>query len=257
VPLPLVERSKEEITRLIKRKVEKIEEVANCRQINIRMSGKRIEVELNVTLSGNPRLEDTHWIALDIEKAVKSVVPHARVTINTEPVGNNRESLWRLVKEIAEGATGSRGVHNIHIQKIDGKLGIDLHLEVSANMTVKQAHSISEEVESKMKKANPNIAEITVHIESATERVLRELTGVEAELESYIQHVASNYPEIKRVYGIRIRKAGDLLHVVLSCNFDPNIEIRKAHEISSKLEQEIRKAYPKIARIDIHEEPAQ
>jgi divalent metal cation (Fe/Co/Zn/Cd) transporter len=123
-------------------------------------------------------------------------------------------------------------------------------------MTVKQAHDVSDEVERKIKEANPKITEITVHIESATERVLREQTGVETELESYIQHLANSFPEIKSVSRIKIRRVGDVLHLVLSCIFDPNIEIKKAHKVSSKLEQEIKKACPKITRIDVHEEPA-
>jgi len=32
--------------------------------------------------------------------------------------------------------------------------------------------------------------------------------------------------------------------------------MKKAHEISSKLENAIRSAYPNIVRIDVHEEPA-
>jgi ferrous-iron efflux pump FieF len=69
--------------------------------------------------------------------------------------------------------------------------------------------------------------------------------------------VAERFPEIKQVHGIEVRKVGDSLHVVLRCHFDPNISMKKAHEISNSLEREIRDAYPRIARIDVHEEPAE
>ena len=88
------------------------------------------------------------------------------MTIHTEPTGNGHQNIWDLFKEISEETQGSRGVHNIHIQKIDGNFGVDLHLEVSANMTVKQAHDVSDEVERKIKEADPKITEITIHIES-------------------------------------------------------------------------------------------
>jgi divalent metal cation (Fe/Co/Zn/Cd) transporter len=256
LPLPLVERSEEEIAQMIRKRVEAIKDVRGYHQLNVRMTGKRFYVEMHVLLDSNLRFEDTHKIASDIEREVKSVVPNARVTIHTEPFGGSRESIWKLVKDVAEEVPGSRGVHNIHIQEIDGKLYVDLHLEVSANMTVKQAHEVSDHVERKIKAANQDISEITVHIESASDRISRELTGVEADLESYIEHVAARFPEIKRVHGIEIRKIGDNLHVVLRCHFDPNINMKKAHEISNSLEREIRGAYPRIARIDVHEEPA-
>jgi divalent metal cation (Fe/Co/Zn/Cd) transporter len=256
MPLPLIERSEREIAEAVKKKIESIKDVKGHHQLTVHNTGKRAYIEMHVLLDSNLTFEETHRIASLIETEVKSVVPNARVTIHTEPVGEGHEDLWELVKEIAEGTHGSRGVHNIHIQNIDGKLCLDLHLEVSANITVKQAHDVSEEVEQKIKEAKPSIAEITVHIETATERILREQTGVETELESYIQHLSERFPEIKNVSGVKIRKVGDVLHVVLNCTFDADIEIGKAHEVTKELEQEIRKVNPKITRIDVHEEPA-
>lgn len=256
MPIPLVERSQEEISRIIKRKVEGIEGVRGYRQLNVRMTGKRFYVEMRVSLDNNLGLEDAHKIALSIEREVKSLVPNARVNVHTEPFEGRREGIWGLVKEIAEGVPGSRGVHNIHIQKIDGKICIDLHLEVSANMTVKQAHEVADQVESRIKAANPSISEITVHMESASDRISRELTGVETELEDSIEHLANSFPEIKCVQGIKIRRVGNNLHLELRCKFDPDITMKKAHEISNKLEEAIRSSYPNVARIDVHEEPA-
>jgi divalent metal cation (Fe/Co/Zn/Cd) transporter len=251
-----VERSEKEIAQIIKKRVEAIPAVKGYHQLSVRITGKRFYVDMHVLLDKNLSFEDTHKIASDIEREVKGVVPNARVTIHTEPLGGSRESIWRLVRDIAEGVPGSRGVHNIHIQEIDGKLCVDLHLEVSANMTVKQSHEVSEQVETRIKVAIPNISEVTVHMESASERISRELTGVETEMESFIEHVAERFPEIKHVHGIEIRRVGDNLHVVMQCHFDPNINMEKAHEISNNLEREIRSAYPRVARIDVHEEPA-
>jgi divalent metal cation (Fe/Co/Zn/Cd) transporter len=255
LPLPLVERSKEEIARTIKRKVEGMKSVRDCEIIRLRLSGKRVSVAMEVLLDTNTSLEDAHRISADIERVVRNEYPNARVSVQTAPIGNAQDSIWKLVKEIAEAAPGSRGVHNIHVQRIDGKLCIDLHLEVSANMTVKQAHDVADQVEEKIRMVNPKISEVTVHIESASDRIARELAGVETELESYIDHLAQQLPEIKEVSQIRIRKFSDNTHLVLKCRFDPNLSIKKAHEVTIKLENRIRSAFPNITRIDIHEEP--
>jgi divalent metal cation (Fe/Co/Zn/Cd) transporter len=122
-------------------------------------------------------------------------------------------------------------------------------------MTVKQAHEVADQVEKRIMKADSNISEVTVHIESASERVSREMAGVETELESYVTHLAEKFPNIKDVCSVEIRKIGDVVHLVLRCHFDANLSIQKAHTISSQLEKEIRSAFPKITRIDVHEEP--
>jgi divalent metal cation (Fe/Co/Zn/Cd) transporter len=256
LPLPLVERSERAIAHMIRRKVEGLKGVKDVRQVTARVSGKRLDVNMLVSLQDEIEGEDPHKISLLIEREVMREFPDARVTINTGPVGNVQDNVWGLVKDIAEGTPGSRGVHNIHIQKIGKKVCVDLHLEVSANMTVKQAHDVADDVEKRIKEAYPDLGEITVHIESASERVSRELAGVETELESYIEHVAVTIPEIKSVYGIKVRRFGDVLHLVFQAQFSPNLNIAKAHEISNRLEKEIKGAFPNIGRIDIHEEPA-
>jgi divalent metal cation (Fe/Co/Zn/Cd) transporter len=256
LPLPLIERSEREIAERIRKKVEAMKEVKGVRQPAVRVSSKRIDVVIRVLLDSNLGWEEAHRIGLSVEREVTKEFPEARVTIHTEPVGDGSEGLWKLVKDVADGTPGSRGVHNIHIQRIDEKLYVDLHLEVSANMTVKQAHDVAEQVEARIEAAAPSIAEVTVHIESASERVSRELAGVQTELESYIEHAAQHFPEIKEVCRINIRRFGNAMHLVLKCRFDQNLSIERAHEIATKLEKEIRGDYPKITRIDIHEEPA-
>ena len=257
MPIPLVERSEKEIARAIKKRVEALGEVKDCHQVTVRITGKRCDVDLHVSLDVSLRFEDVHRIASKIEREVRHILPRARVTVQTDPHGHRREDIRTLVKEIADKVPGSRGVHNVHVQRIDETLHLDLHLEVSANMTVKRANEISNEIERKLKAANPQISEITIHMESASDLISRELQGGGTEVKWYVTHAAKRFPEIKTVHGIRIRRIGDRLHVVLRCRFDPKLSMKQAHEVSTKLEAAIKSAYPTIDRIDVREEPAE
>lgn len=256
MPIPLVERSEKEIAQIIKRRAEAITEVKGCHHVSVRMAGKRFDVNMHVSLDSSLRFEDVHRIASKVEREVRRVLPNARVTVQTDPHGHRREDVRSLVEEIAEAVPGSRGVHNVHIQRIGGRTCIDLHLEVGANMTVKQAHMISDQIERKLRAADPNISEITIHMESASDLISRELEGGGTELKWYIEHAARRFPEVKTVRGIRIRRVGDRLHVVLRCDFDPSLSMKQAHETSTRLENAIKNAYPTVERIDIREEPA-
>ena len=214
LPLPLVDRSPQQIEQRIRREVEKLGDVKGIRHVTVRLSAKRLDVDVHVFLDNSITGEDAHRIAFDIEKKVRNLYPSARISVDTEPVKPEGKSIWKAVKEAAEGAPGSRGAHNIHIQTVDGKLYVDLHLEVSANMTVKQAHDVADEVEKRIKAVNSDVSGVTVHLESASERISKELTGVETELEAYIADAAKQFPEIKRVSDISIRRFGEIIHVV-------------------------------------------
>lgn len=255
MPVPMIERSREEIAQLIRKRVEAVRGVRNYDLLSARMTGKRFEVDMLVSLDDDQKFEDVHKIASRIESEVKAVVPNAIVTINTEPL-SGQKSIWKIVKQVAEQVPGSRDVHNIHVQYVDRKLCVDLHLQVSADMTVRQAHKVAEQVERKLRAANPSFSDIDIHIESASDRLSRELAGVTTGIHSYIEHTAKSFPEIKLVHRIRIHRIGESLHVDLRCHFDPNISIEKADVIAGALEQAIKREYPQVERVDIHEEPA-
>jgi len=255
LPIPLVERSEKEIARAIKKRVETIGDVRDCHLVTVRITGKRYDVDLHVSLDINLRFENVHRIASKIEREVRQILPRARVTVQTDPQGNRREDIRSLVREIADEMPGSRGVHNVHVQRIDEKMCLDFHLEVSANITVKHADESANEIEKRLKAANPNISEVTIHMESASDLISRELLGGGTEVKWYIEHAAKRFPEIKAVHGIRIRRIGDRFHVVLRCRFDPKLSMKRAHDISTDLEATIKSVYPRIDRVDIREEP--
>jgi divalent metal cation (Fe/Co/Zn/Cd) transporter len=250
-----LERSEKEIAQIIKRKIEAIKDVKDCHQVTVRLSGKRLDVNMHVLLDSNLRFEDVHRITSLIEDNTRRIAPNARVTVQTEPLEYSRPNLVEVVKKIAEAVPASRGVHDIHIQRINGKICVDLHVEVSANMTVKDAHAVSDQIEKQLRAARPDISEVTVHIDSALDQVSRELEGNENELRWYIEHVTKRFVEIKAVHGVKMRRIKGKIHLVLRCHFEPDTSIEHAHEISSRLENVIRNAFPDVIRIDIHQEP--
>jgi divalent metal cation (Fe/Co/Zn/Cd) transporter len=257
MPIPFLERSPKELARLIKGKIKEVSEVKDVTEVSLRATGKRLDISARVLLDSSLMFEEVHRIVSKIEREIRKIVQRtARITIQTEPVGHARSGIATLAVEIAEHVPGSRGVHNVHIQKINGKLCVDLRLEVSANMSVRQAHAISSEVEKRLKAADSNISDVTIHMESASELVSRELEGRGTELKWFIEHIAKRFPEIKSIQGIKIRRDGEGLHVVLRCRFHPRMPIKQAHEISRELERSVKGAYPLVRGLEVQEEPA-
>jgi divalent metal cation (Fe/Co/Zn/Cd) transporter len=257
MPIPLLERSSKETSQIIKSAIEELPDVKGVRNVSVRMTGKRLDITARVLLDNTLRFEDIHRIVSLIERQVRSKVQRiARITVQTEPVGHARTGLASLVSEIAENVPGSRGVHNVYIQRINGKICVDLRLEVSANITVKHAHEISKEVERRLIAANPHVSEVTIHIESASDLVSRELEGHGAELRWYIEHTAMKFPEIKSVNGVKIRRSGNTMRAVLRCRFDPSMSVKQARDISLKLEKTVKSAYPILDDLEVLQEPA-
>ena len=53
MPIPILERSSKEIANLIKTEIEEIPEVKGCRQVSVRMTGKRLDISAHVLLDSS------------------------------------------------------------------------------------------------------------------------------------------------------------------------------------------------------------
>jgi len=79
--------------------------------------------------------------------------------------GASAEDL-RRIRQISQGVQGVRNAHKIRTRYVgSSSLGVDLHIEVEALMTVRDGHNISEEVQQRLLANGPNIVDVVVHLE--------------------------------------------------------------------------------------------
>ena len=69
------------------------------------------------------------------------------------------------VRAAALAVPGVRDAHRIRTRGTEGEVYADLHVLVAPEMTVKDAHDLSERVERAVEERFPNVAEALVHIE--------------------------------------------------------------------------------------------
>jgi divalent metal cation (Fe/Co/Zn/Cd) transporter len=217
---------------------------------------KKPNIRLEVRLKGNPTHEETHRICSRIEGEVRHVVPNSRVDVNSASVElEDEEGLWSTVKAIAEKEPGSRGAQNIHLHEIDGKLGVDFLLPVSARMTGARARPAEAEVEKKLRAADSRIIDVVIHNESVSELVMSELSGQGTETRCLIEHVVQRFPNLNPLQPPSIRKLGDEVQVGLRVA-SPGVAGKESTGKSvSDLRDAIKKAYPAVTVVEILEEP--
>ncbi|MCX7909671.1 MAG: cation diffusion facilitator family transporter [Ignavibacteria bacterium] len=69
-----------------------------------------------------------------------------------------------------------------------------------------------------------------------------------------IVKIVSQIPEVRAVHDVRIRTSGSTIFVDMNIHLDPNLSIEDAHNISHKVEEEIKKEFSNC-QIHIHQEP--
>lgn len=234
-----------------------IEGVKGC-DVRIDAAGKKPHIRLRVLLGGSPRYERVHAISSMVDHEVRRVVPNARVSIRTGPEDAlETQGIWELVKRVADHEPGSRGAHNVHIENVDGKLGVDFGLEVSSGLTVKEAHEVATRVEKKLKAENPRISDVVIHEETTSNRVSGERLGQGRELRWYVEHVMKRFPEAKLESPPVIRPVGERqLHVIIHASFSPDLSTEMTTQVTSRIEAALKNGFPWIVRVDVVREPS-
>ena len=113
-----------------------------------------------------------------------------------------------LIKQEAQQTPGVVAMHQIRSRTLAGQIYLDLHLIVDSHISVSEGHHIAEQVESKLVQSNPNIHDVTVHIDAeddetnspcahlpSRQRLIQELTPLWDKLPTFkaIKHLRLHY----------------------------------------------------------------
>jgi len=79
----------------------------------------------------------------------------------------------REMKEIAGGARGVRGVHDLRLHKSGPVSFGEMHIEVQEDVPLEKAHEISDEIEEKIRQRFKDIESIIIHVEPAPKEKIK------------------------------------------------------------------------------------
>jgi divalent metal cation (Fe/Co/Zn/Cd) transporter len=145
-----------------------------------------------------------------------------------------------------------REVHNIALVDVDGRTELSLHAKLPGDLSLEEAHSIAERLETSIRAAVPEIAGVQTHLEPLTESsAAREVRlGDEADIRNIVREATGAEPRQLRL----LRTAGGLV-AFLTLGLDGTSRLDEAHARASEIEERIRLARPDIADVIVHTEP--
>ena len=144
-----------------------VREVHNLTLLEV---GGRTELSLHLKLPGDVTLEEAHDVAEQLERAIRAAVPEVdTVQTHLEPltepvagreVASDRRTLERIVLE----ATG-REPRELRFLRTDGGLVAFLTLGLDGTSRLDDAHARASEIEERIRRERPDIADVIVHTE--------------------------------------------------------------------------------------------
>jgi len=257
--IKLVYRTAQDLTDIISpelvNKVQNIvlatEGVVGTGPILMRRSGDAIFADVTVSLRADVSFDRAHEISTAVEKNIKDHIPSSEITVHFEPSWKDVPSDSKIY-EIASNVAGVKGIHNVSQHTSNDSTFVSLHAMVDRQMSLDDAHRISEIIEEKIQKELPEIDHITIHLEPYI-TIPKDLKSYDTNDEKIIQ-LLKEHAEVKKIGSIVTLNFDDLLKIDIGCSFDKDLSIEKVHDLTSKIEQDIRNHF-KNCVITIHPEP--
>jgi cation diffusion facilitator family transporter len=150
-----------------------VPQVREVHNVSVLLVGRRVEVSLHLKLPGDLTLEEAHEVATEVEQAIAIAVPEVdSVQTHLEPLAEagegrrvdddsaERELVLRIVREI----TGHEP-RELRFLRTDDGLVAHLTLGLEGDSRLADAHARASEIEERIRRARPEIADVVVHTE--------------------------------------------------------------------------------------------
>jgi len=230
-----------------------VEDVLEHRDLRVRKAGKMYFVEATVIVVDDMDINRAHLVAMRIEEKIRRELRNAVVTIHVEP--QHREEMSSRVRRIISFFKDVKSMHDLNISTLNGKIIVSFHVELSPEISLKDAHKIIDEIEKAIKAEIPEVLNVTIHIEPSSYMKSVKLVDVE-KIASKIHELVSMHSEVKGINRILAYEIKGKHVVDITCLVDEELTVEEAHEVATKLEEEIKKVLGDV-KVVVHTEPFQ
>jgi cation diffusion facilitator family transporter len=229
-------------------------DAVDLRRLRVRESGGHYFAEAIVAVPPGQAVVAGRSVTEDVQTAVRRALPGTEVVVRLEPRRHGLTLRDRvLAAALAEPLV--RDVHDIAIYRHGDTQSVSLHLKLDPNTPLAEAHDVAERVEAAVR-AYRGVDDVHTHLEPLERPLIAEdETG------------STDDAERARISKLVVERTGApprdlrLLHtdgglvVFVSVVAGPRSRLPDAHELASRLEDDIREAQPHMADVVVHTEP--
>ena len=252
----LLDRAPDGLPQKLRGAAMEVEGVLGVGQVRVRRSGPVFFVDMTVDVDRDLPFERTHSIADAVEVSVQSIAPGADVVVHTDPREVERETMAKRIRAVAY--RDQMAVHNIGLHEDRGRVFVDLHLEVDDHLSLQQAHEMASHIEKDLRQDMSEIEQVYIHLESRGTGIGDglDVTPRESELVERVKRLTDEIAGPSCCHNVRVLLHGEKMSVSLHCHFEKELSIIQIHDLTSRIEERLKKDIAGLDRCVVHAEPA-
>ncbi len=254
----LLDAAPEGLQEQIAMAIEKMEGVLHVERVRLRRAGNRYFVDATVSVPRTASLEQVHAWSDAIEQRVGEIVP-SDVVVHAEPRAPKGEPFFDSIRAVAQKK--GLAIHDLSAQQNDGRLFVELHLEVDPHLSLKDAHRQATELEEQIRELRQEPTEVNIHIEplgtaiSSIDAGAADLRELARAVEGFLNVLPAEFHELVNSHNVIARQVEH--HILTSCHcvMRSDLPITQVHDVTAALEDRVKEKFPQIYRVTIHPEP--
>ena len=228
--------------------------VLDVQRVRVRRAGNRHFVDVTISVPRTHAFEQVHAVSDAVEKRIEELIP-SDVMVHMEPRAHSGEQVFDVVRAIAH----RRGlaIHELAAHQVDGRVFLELHLEVDETLSLRDAHRRATELEQDVLREAPEVGDVVIHIEPLGAHIAQanEQKELSADIQNYVNALRPEYPSLLDCHEVRVRLAEDKLAVSCHCAMDGSLPITAIHDVTAALEDRVKLRFPNVFAVTIHPEP--
>ena len=253
------------LQQLVAREVARVEGVMSAERVRVRRAGNRHFVDVTISVPRAASFEQVHAISDAVERRVGEIVP-ADVMVHMEPRARDGEHLFDAIRAAAQ--RHGLAIHELSAHQFDGRLFIDLHLEVDEQLSLRDAHRQASALEEEIrqvalptKKSGTDGVRVNIHIEplgthiATADKSAGEMRELARDVEDFVNGLRSEFHELIDCHDVRVQQVERRILLSCHCAMDGSLPITVIHDVTAALEERVKEHFPQIARVTIHPEP--
>lgn len=240
----------------IRKIIEATPGVLALERLRIRPAGATLFTGVVVTVPRTMPVDDMIALRETLSQNIRAAYPNADVTVTTDPVALDDESISQRVRLIAHRM--NLAIHHLTIQRVGIRTAVSFDLEVDGRMQLLDAHEKATALEGAIRGELGQDVEVESHIEPLPEKILpgEDLPPrSQKEIEALLRKLAATETRVSDIHNVRVRRNSEGVFVHYHCRFVPEEAIETVHEVIDRIELALQHVKPEIRRVIAHAEP--
>jgi cation diffusion facilitator family transporter len=252
----LLDAAPEGATMAIRKIVEATDGILAIDRLRIRPAGATLFTAVSVQVARTMAMDDLVSLRNELAHKIREAFPSADVTITTNPVALDSETVFQKIMLIAHRQ--GQAIHHLTVQQVGENMAVSFDLEVDGKMSLGQAHEAATRLEAAIREDLGADIEVESHIEPLPERTLEGEPADPAAakmIETTLRRLGGHELRLSDLHNVRVRRNEQGLFVHYHCRFAPSETVETVHAAIDKIENALQTKYPEVHRVIAHAEP--